>query len=163
MVTPGFDKRFLYPLLKRHECPICLLAMRDPVQTECGHLFCRGCLEPVLSKEKPLCPLDYTPLNKDDVSASCLIDFIASFGFMGETLGISWQCMQERDSGFGGKVWLCRQWMLLDWTAERPTSECNVNAEREMCGVPWHAWTAVISDLLNFWMCWQLSGTTLCV
>ncbi|KAL5491310.1 hypothetical protein EMCRGX_G016573 [Ephydatia muelleri] len=70
VVTPGhsgYDKMFLYPLLKRHECPICLLAMRDPVQTECGHLFCRGCLEPVLSKDTPLCPLDNASLNKDDV------------------------------------------------------------------------------------------------
>ena len=82
VVTPGhsgYDKMFLYPLLKRHECPICLLAMRDPVQTECGHLFCRGCLEPVLSKDTPLCPLDNASLNKDDVSASlCLIEILAS-------------------------------------------------------------------------------------
>ena len=49
------------------------------MQTECGHLFCRGCLEPILSKETPLCPLDNALLNKDDVSASlCLIDYLAS-------------------------------------------------------------------------------------
>eukprot|EP00731_Ephydatia_muelleri_P015032 Em0008g752a len=47
----------------RHECPICLSAMRNPVQTECGHLFCRGCLEPILDGPNPLCPLDKTAIS----------------------------------------------------------------------------------------------------
>ena len=54
----GYDKKFLHPILKRHECPICLHVMRNPVQTECGHLFCKGCLEPVLEVPNPVCPVD---------------------------------------------------------------------------------------------------------
>ena len=46
----GYEAEFVHSLLKRHECPICLFAMRNPVQTECGHLFCRACLEPVLQR-----------------------------------------------------------------------------------------------------------------
>ncbi|KAL5491325.1 hypothetical protein EMCRGX_G016589 [Ephydatia muelleri] len=64
-MSSGYNHKFLCPLLKRHECPICLLAMRDPVQTECGHLFCRGCLEPVLATPHPVCPID-----KSDISAN---------------------------------------------------------------------------------------------
>ena len=56
----GYEARFVEPLLKGHECPICLLAMRNPVQTECGHLFCRVCMEQVLSSSQTVCPVDKT-------------------------------------------------------------------------------------------------------
>ncbi|KAL5491320.1 hypothetical protein EMCRGX_G016583 [Ephydatia muelleri] len=59
----GYAAKFVIRLLKRHECPVCLSAMRDPVQTECGHLFCRGCLEPILDGPNPLCPLDKTAIS----------------------------------------------------------------------------------------------------
>ena len=59
----GYEAKFVNTLLKRHECPICLFAMRNPVQTECGHLFCKDCLEPVLKRRQPICPLD-----KEDIT-----------------------------------------------------------------------------------------------
>ena len=62
---PGFEAKFKHPLLKRHECPICLFAMRHPVQTECGHLFCRDCLEPVLKRRHPICPLDKQEITQE--------------------------------------------------------------------------------------------------
>ena len=62
---PGFEAKFKHPLLKRHECPICLFAMRHPVQTECGHLFCRDCLEPVLKRRHPICPLDKEEITQE--------------------------------------------------------------------------------------------------
>ena len=55
---PGYEVKFVNPLLKRHECPICFFTMRNPVQTECGHRFCKECLEPVLKRRHPTCPLD---------------------------------------------------------------------------------------------------------
>ena len=39
-----FDFVFEDELLPQHKCPICLLAMRNPVQTKCGHRFCESCL-----------------------------------------------------------------------------------------------------------------------
>ena len=68
----GYEAKFVHPLLKRHECPICLFAMRNPVQTECGHLFCRGCLEPVLKRRRPICPLDKEEISLEGVSFSLL-------------------------------------------------------------------------------------------
>ncbi len=62
---PGFEAKFKHPLLKRHECPICLFVMRHPVQTECGHLFCRDCLEPVLKRRHPICPLDKEEITQE--------------------------------------------------------------------------------------------------
>lgn len=41
----GYDFEFLNELSSEHECPICLLAIRKPVQTtSCGHRFCEDCL-----------------------------------------------------------------------------------------------------------------------
>ena len=40
----GYDEYFDPPLEIKYECPICLLGLREPVQTICGHRFCRGCI-----------------------------------------------------------------------------------------------------------------------
>ena len=64
---PGYDAKFKHSLLRRHECPICLYAMKVPVQTECGHLFCKECLEPVLKQRRPICPLDQEDISSDNV------------------------------------------------------------------------------------------------
>ena len=65
---PGYEAKFAHPLMKRHECPICLFAMRNPVQTECGHLFCKECLSPLLRGRRPICPLDQEAISQDGVS-----------------------------------------------------------------------------------------------
>ena len=49
---PGYEAKFVHPLPKRYECPISLFAMKNPVETECGHLFCRDCLEPDLKRHQ---------------------------------------------------------------------------------------------------------------
>ena len=40
----GYDEYFDPPLESKYECPICLLGLREPVQTSCGHRFCKGCI-----------------------------------------------------------------------------------------------------------------------
>ena len=42
--SEGYDEYFDPPLESKYECPICLLGLRGPVQTSCGHRFCRGCI-----------------------------------------------------------------------------------------------------------------------
>lgn len=45
----GYDYEFVDKVLDSQTCPVCLLPMRDAVQTtECGHRFCKGCLEGIL-------------------------------------------------------------------------------------------------------------------
>ena len=56
------------------------------MQTECGHLFCRGCLEPVLATPHPVCPID-----KSDISANCVSDFTSS-----HILQIKYLCFVHR-------------------------------------------------------------------
>ena len=43
-VFGGYDFEFVDELSECQKCSICLLAMRDPVQTQCGHRFCETCL-----------------------------------------------------------------------------------------------------------------------
>uniref|UniRef100_A0A4W3IBN1 TNF receptor-associated factor n=1 Tax=Callorhinchus milii TaxID=7868 RepID=A0A4W3IBN1_CALMI len=42
--TQGYDVDFEPALESKYECPICLMALREAVQTPCGHRFCRGCI-----------------------------------------------------------------------------------------------------------------------
>lgn len=50
-------------------CPICLDVVRDVVESPCGHLFCRACIEGVLCKKEE-CPLDSQPLQSGALTAS---------------------------------------------------------------------------------------------
>ena len=49
-----------------YECSICLRPIRDPVQTECGHLFCQTCLDRNLL-ESSKCPVDKKDISKDKI------------------------------------------------------------------------------------------------
>ena len=54
----GYDYSFLEHPDKEHCCPICLLVLRDPHQTECcGNHFCQCCIQKITSlcMECPLC------------------------------------------------------------------------------------------------------------
>ena len=42
--SEGYDEFFDPPLESKYECPICLFGLREPVQTSCGHRFCRACI-----------------------------------------------------------------------------------------------------------------------
>ena len=107
-ILRGHKKNFLHPLLKRHECPICLHAMRDPVQTECGHLFCKGCLEPILATPNPECPLDRSAIYADQVGVALLVHahatthmHLKSHAFALKS-GFSGQRLQKGDPCSGG-------------------------------------------------------------
>ena len=45
----GYEYEFVDEVSPNQKCPVCLLPMKDAVQTsECGHRFCRDCLHGIL-------------------------------------------------------------------------------------------------------------------
>ena len=40
----GHDEIFDAPVSTDYKCPICITVLRDPVQTPCGHRFCKACI-----------------------------------------------------------------------------------------------------------------------
>lgn len=45
----GYEYEFIDNVSDNQICPVCLLPMRDAVQTkECGHRFCKDCLHGIL-------------------------------------------------------------------------------------------------------------------
>ncbi|CAL1543412.1 unnamed protein product [Lymnaea stagnalis] len=63
----GYDFEFVPPVEQRYECPICLLILREPRQTKCGHRFCRDCIFRWLRDSCTRCPVDNEPLVENDV------------------------------------------------------------------------------------------------
>nr|AKD94181.1 tumor necrosis factor receptor-associated factor 6 [Portunus trituberculatus]AKD94182.1 tumor necrosis factor receptor-associated factor 6 [Portunus trituberculatus] len=63
----GYDYEFVPALDPKYECPICLLALRAPLQTACGHRFCKDCIYNSLSESSRRCPIDNTPLKETDL------------------------------------------------------------------------------------------------
>lgn len=43
----GYDANFNPPLEDKYKCPVCLTALRDPVQTKCGHRLCSSCFKTI--------------------------------------------------------------------------------------------------------------------
>ncbi|OLL25941.1 TNF receptor-associated factor 6 [Neolecta irregularis DAH-3] len=47
-------------------CPICRNVFVEPVQTECGHIFCQICITTALNTSST-CPVDRRPMNDEDL------------------------------------------------------------------------------------------------
>lgn len=62
----GYDEEFDPPLDSKYKCTICHLGLRDPVQTFCGHRFCKECfLHSIRDGDgDSLCPLDKKTLSE---------------------------------------------------------------------------------------------------
>lgn len=52
------DVQFLVPLPDRYRCPLCKKALKNPLQTACGHRFCQICLNRTVSGINRKCPVD---------------------------------------------------------------------------------------------------------
>ncbi|GAB6029987.1 TNF receptor-associated factor 6 [Chamberlinius hualienensis] len=63
----GYDYEFVPPLDGKYECAICLMCQKDPIQTTCGHRFCRACILTWISNKSRVCPEDNCPLAEHDV------------------------------------------------------------------------------------------------
>ena len=46
----GYEYEFISTVLDDHHCLICHLPLREPVQTRCGHRFCKKCLNEAIRR-----------------------------------------------------------------------------------------------------------------
>ena len=46
----GYDVEFVNAVDEDLFCSICKLPLRKPVQTKCGHRFCKGCIDKVCER-----------------------------------------------------------------------------------------------------------------
>nr|XP_047143231.1 TNF receptor-associated factor 6-A-like [Hydra vulgaris] len=65
----GYNAQFLQELSDEHECPVCKMALREPVLTLCGHRLCFSCSEEMKRRNNGVlfCPLDKTILNSGEI------------------------------------------------------------------------------------------------
>ncbi|XP_065660077.1 TNF receptor-associated factor 3-like [Hydra vulgaris] len=65
----GYDAYFINELLDEHECPVCKMALREPIQTQCGHRLCLSCAEEMIKRNKGvlICPLDNSILDSSKI------------------------------------------------------------------------------------------------
>ncbi|KAL4698571.1 hypothetical protein H8959_011228 [Pygathrix nigripes] len=54
----GYDVEFDPLLESKYECPICLMALQEAVQTPCGHRFCKACIIKSIRDAGHKCPGD---------------------------------------------------------------------------------------------------------
>ena len=46
----GYEYEFISTVLDDQHCLICHLPLREPVQTRCGHRFCKKCLDEAIRR-----------------------------------------------------------------------------------------------------------------
>ncbi|XP_076471576.1 TNF receptor-associated factor 6-like isoform X2 [Babylonia areolata] len=63
----GYDYDFEPPPDSRYECAICLMVLREPRQTPCGHRFCRDCILKWLRESHTRCPADNEEISENDL------------------------------------------------------------------------------------------------
>ena len=49
-VNGGYDVKPAENVPSKYECPICMLILRQAVQTLCGHRFCQICLNSMVDE-----------------------------------------------------------------------------------------------------------------
>src|SRR6266481_4111782 len=70
--TSGWDVKFVDPVDDDYTCNICLLPMKDSVETLCSHCFCSGCFTEWLQQNRghPHCCMCRSPVQPTDVHPS---------------------------------------------------------------------------------------------
>ena len=75
LLQGGYDYDFIEELEHRLECSICLLALRDPYQTSCGHRFCYSCIITWINEGRT-CPHDNSSLGEGEDRLWCMYYYI---------------------------------------------------------------------------------------
>ncbi|XP_052800376.1 TNF receptor-associated factor 6-like isoform X2 [Mya arenaria] len=60
----GWDVEVVPSISEKYTCVICMFLLREPLQTECGHRFCRPCITRWLRESDSRCPVDNQRLDE---------------------------------------------------------------------------------------------------
>ncbi|XP_065659963.1 TNF receptor-associated factor 6-A-like isoform X2 [Hydra vulgaris] len=72
----GYDAYFINQLSDEHECPVCRMALRKPIQTLCGHRLCLSCAKEMRKRNKGvlICPSDNSILDSSKIFPDAAIE-----------------------------------------------------------------------------------------
>jgi hypothetical protein len=65
--TGGYEESFIGSVDKDLECPVCLLVMRQPLLTPCGHLLCTACADQLARDGEMKCPMEQNTFPRSEV------------------------------------------------------------------------------------------------
>ncbi|XP_052272436.1 TNF receptor-associated factor 6-like isoform X2 [Dreissena polymorpha] len=65
--SSGWDLEFVPQQDEKYNCSICQCVLREPMQTECGHRFCRACILKWLRESDRRCPVDNQYLDENQL------------------------------------------------------------------------------------------------
>ncbi|XP_078318035.1 TNF receptor-associated factor 6-B-like isoform X2 [Crassostrea virginica] len=84
--TRGYDAAFCSELDRKYICPVCLSALHQPMQTACGHRFCKSCIQGVINgRTQAKCPVD-------NVVFKCKDELFEDKAFQREVLSQTVKC-----------------------------------------------------------------------
>ena len=130
----GYDADFVDNLDKDLECPVCMLALREPVLTHCGHHFCHSCTMKLMkssslalyacSKQTRFrfgkfdCPLDSQTCKEGDVSSCSELSRSRDIGLSSD---FSRSKSRAKSSLLDGLLQSKSSWLLLERRTEKPS------------------------------------------
>ncbi|KAL9954681.1 hypothetical protein ACROYT_G042247 [Oculina patagonica] len=85
-MASGFDEDFVNPVDEDFHCLICHLPLREPVQTKCGHRFCKSCLEQHMERQERQTQSCACPLDRENLVRNEYIQQMAAARYSTETL-----------------------------------------------------------------------------
>lgn len=104
----------------RQECPICLSIPEFPVLSECGHLFCRECIDPMFNERGfARCPICRTVFSQSGLSAVprneplFQIDFKKEWQGSAKTNRLMAELRRMREADPKTKCVIFSQWTLM--------------------------------------------------
>ncbi|XP_028415913.1 TNF receptor-associated factor 3-like [Dendronephthya gigantea] len=110
---------------KKFLCTKCSLLLKEPMQTICGHLICKGCVQNILGSGNSVCPVDGTELKENNV-------FLDRYT-QRELVTLTLHCVNEECDWFGAGKELQAHINTCDYTVIKCVhGQCSKEIQRRL-------------------------------